>query len=500
MSRFSPLWLLLPLQALLLFPNLGLLPVWTDELFTLEVAPLPIPEIVARLARDIHPPLYYFQLHAIDQIARPASPELFRAVSAVWALILTALMDLLWLRRWKPSHRWLALLLVALSPCLLLYARMARSYTMQAALAFLAVWALRRWLASPSEIRSRALPAVAATTALLYTHYVPGFAILAGFSVVSLHRLGWRRALTFLSFNLLLYLPWLWVALYAFSRWRAAPDFSSRYFLTGNFLSEQFIKLGFGWTSLSIGESFPAASIPIAAFLLLLLFLAARRLRLWHSAAGIAVSIAALIGYIAVARWVSYPFTPARLLWLLPFLAIGWTAGFDSLRPVAARWMFVFVVLLSHAVSISYYFQRRDFLNPGYSAPLREIAASINSRLRPEDLVLMDAYNTDGFAVARLLRPGANSLIVNQGNQDEARRRIDSAGNVWIVRNDRDISPGRLSSNIEEYACLDRQENVQLWHPYAGWQVFVMRLLRIDGPPTSFYRVTLCSARTGASR
>jgi hypothetical protein len=493
LARFSPLWLLLPVQAVLLFWNLGLLPVWTDEIFTLEIAPLPLPEIVSRLARDIHPPLYYFQLHLIDRLAGGASPETFRAVSAVWALLLTALMDRLWFRQWKPAHRWLALLLTALSPCMLLYARMARSYTMQAALAFLAVWAIRRWLKQPGEIRNRALPAVAALVALLYTHYVPGLSILGGFGFVSLHRLGWRRAGAFVAAVLLLYFPWLWVLVYALTRWSAAPDFSSRYFLTGNVFAEQIVKLGFGWTSLSIGESFPSVSLILPAFLLSLLFIAARRLGILHSAAGVAVCVAAALGYIAVSRWVSYPFTPARLLWLLPFLAIGWTAGFDALRPASARWMFVAAVLISHTVSISYYFQRRDFLNPGYSAPLREIAASINSTLQPEDLVLMDAYNTDGFAVARLLRPGA-AMVVNQGNESQALLRIAATRNVWVVRNERDISPGRLSTRIEEAACAGRTRAVELWHPYAQWQIIVMRLLRIEGPPTAFYRVTLCRA------
>ncbi len=442
MARYSPLWLLLPVQAVLLFWNLDLLSVWTDELFTLDVAPLPFSEIASRLARDIHPPLYYFQLHLVAQAAGGASLALFRGVSAFWALVLTALMDTLWLRRWKPSHRLMALSLIALSPAMLLYGRMARSYSMQAALAFLAVWALRRWLKEPNEIWRRAVPAVLATAALLYTHYVPGLAVLCGFALVSLRRVGWRQAVLLTGVVLLLYAPWLWVLAYALSRWRAAPDFSSGYLLTGSWIAEQFLKVGFGWTSLSIGESFPVISLALSAFLLLLLALAVRQMGILHSAAGLAVSIAAVLGYVAVSRWVSYPFTPARLLWLLPFLVIAWTAGFDALRPAKARWMLFSVVLLSHAISISYYFQKRDFLNPGYSAPLREIAARINAESAQADLVLFDAYNTDGMALARYLKPGVSWMIVNAGNERQAQARWARAQNVWVVRNTRDISPG----------------------------------------------------------
>jgi len=492
--RYSPLWLLLPVQAVLLFWNLDLLAVWTDELFTLDVAPLPFSEIASRLARDIHPPLYYFQLHLAGVAAGGASLEFFRGVSAIWALALTALMDVLWLHRWKRSHRWMALSLIALSPCMLLYGRMARSYSMQATLAFLAVWALRRWLKEPSEIWRRAVPAVIATTALLYTHYVPGLAVLSGFALIAARRIGWFRSALLTGAVLFLYAPWLWVLAYALSRWRSAPDFSSNYTLTGWWVTEQFVKIGFGWTSLAIGESFPAASLALTVFLLLLLALAVRHMGILHSAAGLAVAIAAILGYVAVSRWVSYPFTPARLLWLLPFLVIAWTAGFDALRPASARWMFFSALLLSHLISISYYFQKRDYLNPGYSAPLREIAARINSASGPVDVVLLDAYNTDGLALGRYLKPQISWMVVNAGNESQARARWSRADSVWVVRNARDISPGRVSARMEEESCLGRVGTAQLWHPYAEWQIMVMRWLDIEGPPRAFYRVTHCRA------
>ena len=77
----------------------------------------------------------------MDQIA-PAGTRIavLRAFSVLWTLLATLLMDLSRTRSWSVSEaraRWLALGLFVLSPCLLLYSRMARSYSMQVALAVL---------------------------------------------------------------------------------------------------------------------------------------------------------------------------------------------------------------------------------------------------------------------------------------------------------------------------------------------------------------------------
>src|SRR5690242_15337838 len=62
-ARSFPLIAVLCVQALLLFHNLDLLPVWGDEVFTLRTVSHSLREIVTILEHDIHPPLYYFLLH-----------------------------------------------------------------------------------------------------------------------------------------------------------------------------------------------------------------------------------------------------------------------------------------------------------------------------------------------------------------------------------------------------------------------------------------------------
>ena len=90
MAARSPLALLLLVQAALLFFRLGMLPVWGDEQFTLTVIAMPWAEIPAKLAADIHPPLYYV-LPKLWATVTPFLDPLIaaRAFSGVCALLLT---------------------------------------------------------------------------------------------------------------------------------------------------------------------------------------------------------------------------------------------------------------------------------------------------------------------------------------------------------------------------------------------------------------------------
>jgi hypothetical protein len=324
-------------QALLQFHNLDLLPVWGDELFTLRTVARPVSEIIPIVQRDIHPPLYFLLLHEWMRLPLPwTGIAALRAFSVVAALLSTFLLDRLWLRRWKTGRRSLALLLFAFSPCLLLYSRMARSYTLQAALGLLAVSFLWRWMREPSRIARRALPAFAAAVLLLYTHYLPGIAILAGFSLVAWRRLGVARVALFGAAAAAAYAPWLVTLAEALRAWGEAAAFQSHYALNRSPSVEQLLKMAAAAVSLTIGESFSVFSLALVPVALLLVWRGCRVRRPLLPF----LLLAAAIGYAGAARWVAWPFVAARLLWLLPFvaaaLAIGITRRATPLRHAAA--------------------------------------------------------------------------------------------------------------------------------------------------------------------
>ena len=472
---------ILSLQAMALFSCLDRLPVWTDELFTYGIMRQPLPVMIKTLQADIHPPLYYLLLrlwpwHDLSGL---------RAFSAVWALAAVLLLDRLWVRRWKNGYRILALCLLAFSPCLLLYGRMARSYAMQMCLALAAVAFLWSWI----RTRKRSVPAFLACLLLLYTHYLPGIAVLAAFTIAGRRRLPVRQLVIFLAAIFCGYLPWLPTLAFAMARWGGPPDFFSRYTITGSPLAEQVVKAGYGAVSLSIGESFPFLSLLLVPVILAVAWYGAwLSARFAGSLTAMAV-IAAIIGFLGVSRWVAYPFIPARLLWLLPFLTLATAFG---LRKMAwkGRWVAA-LILLSFAASARDYLRKENYLNKGYAAPVREIAAELNRRATAKDLIIVDAFNTDGYALKFYVSAPAPLLFIVESDERSILDRAAKAESVWIVRNERDISPGRLTSRVEETACASRRREKAGYLPYSAWQRATAQF--ITGKPlTYFYQVVHC--------
>jgi len=490
-TRPVPLAVVLCFQACLLFFALDLLPVWTDELFTVMVVPHPIHEIASIVQRDIHPPLYFVLLHEWSELPLPwAGVAALRAFSCLWALLATVLLDLLWLRPLKPLERCLALSLFALSPCLLLYGRMARSYSMQTTLALLALAMLHRWMRKP---RSAILPCAALVSilALLYTHYVPGIAVLGGFILIGWRSIGVARVLAFAFAAALGYLPWLSTLAGALGRWGRATNFGASYTISGNPLLEHIVKIGFGLVSLTIGESFLGLSLLLVPVILWLAWEGVRTPEISRRFLAL-MAITAAAGYLGVSRWASYPFIPARLLWLLPFLCFAVALGISHLNRLPIRYAVMLAILLSYVSSYVMYFRRENFLNLGYAAPLREIAATLNREAQPRDLILMDAYNTDSQALAAGLSGRTPYLVLERTNVSDARSSIPTAATIWIVRNTRDISPGHITSSLQSEACLGRQEHDTLLEPYAPWQMFAMKIVGFQPPLTHFYQLTEC--------
>src|SRR6516165_6734463 len=181
-----PLVWALPLQAFLLLSNLDLLDPWSDEGFTLSIVPKPLSQVLSGVAANIHPPLYFILLHYWTQLPWPMNPTTsMRAMSAVWMLVATVVIYLLWLRGEKVRFQEKFLALWVLSPCLLLYARMARSYSMQLALASLAIYTALQWAEQPRNWKW-ILACIGSSAALLYTHYLSGLAIAAAVCVAFL--------------------------------------------------------------------------------------------------------------------------------------------------------------------------------------------------------------------------------------------------------------------------------------------------------------------------
>lgn len=486
---------LLLIQALLLFWRLDLLPAWTDEAHTLEVAPLGPGEITRKVAADVHPPVYFWLTHAWLRLPLPGTPlERLRALSCVFVLLTTLAVYRLWLSRADPRLRTCFLALWALHPCLLLYGRMARSYSLQMLVGMLAITMAAAYLTEPFP-RRRCLWLGGLLGALLYVHYVPGLALAGALGFASAWRAVRERdgaplkgLAPVYGLALLLYLPWMPALLAAAGRWAGR---NGVYRAFNQPLLDEAAKLGYGFFSLSLGET-PGSPGLVAGGLLapMLAWILLREAR--ASAPSVVLPFAAAlsaIAFLGVSRWVSFPFVPARLLFLLPFHLLLLALGLRKRGRAGAALCGALAAV--YLLSIGNYFGNSGFLNKGYAAPFDEMAGLIRAEAR-DCVVLVDTFNTDALQIAGRLGDSVTVVLLwGEGSLAELERVLAERQPrvVWHVRNTHDVSPGRLNEAVERRLSVGRKVTTYLFQPYSFLEKQLIRLAGWPERPTHFYQV-----------
>ena len=481
--RRNPLALFLPLQALVGFWHLGLMSPWMDEAGTLMALRNPLPEVIAFAAGDVHPPLYYLLLYVWLRIPMGLDWAVqARALSVVFALLATVALDRLWTRDLPQRVRWWVLALWCLSPCLLLYARMCRSYSLQALLVCAgAAWLLR--FASEGGWRSVVLFTLA-LLATFYTHYAPGIALLAAANVFLLYR---RKLILLLAVDTVIvlgYAPWIWRLAASLGSWGAH---SPGYNLTGGPLLELPVKLAYWGISFAIGEAMPDAilvcGLVVLALAAWLLYAGVRQ----HPRTAALGGLIAVIGFIGVGRWVSYPFVPARMLFVLPFFLLLLAAG-----AAVHRWAgnLVLGALLVFSLTGAWcYFQRVDFRNKQYPMPIAEIARHIRESSSANDsVVLVDSTNSDPVAMRYAL--GESWPILRTEAPDaEAVLTGPRVHTVWFLRNTHDVSAGGLDGRLEARLRSVAQPETLYYEPYTALERTMLHAMGTADPPRYFHEL-----------
>ena len=318
-----PLAVLLPLEALLLFWHLDLLSPWFDEADTLLFMHGPLRQAIAIPASGLHPPLYFLLLWCWMHLPLGLAWTVqARTLSVLFTLASTFAVDRLWTRGLAAGARWWFLTLWALSPFLLLYGRMSRSYSMQLLLGVAAAAYILRF----AEKRSRGNFAMvwALLAVAIYTHYVPGVALIAAANVVLARRGRWRDAAALDGLTALALLPWMAWLIPQLKEWGAHHV---GYALTGGMATELVLKLAYWAMSFTMGEAIPDAALLLGALLVpLVLILVFFGLRRQGELAWLAIPAAA-VGFLGVTRWVAYPFIPARMIFCFPLFLTFFIAG-----------------------------------------------------------------------------------------------------------------------------------------------------------------------------
>jgi mannosyltransferase len=225
----------LPLLALLLggfalrLHTLGAESLWYDEAVSAYLAALPIPELIAHTARDIHPPAYYLLLHAWQRLTTPTLTtglEYLYAWPSLWlSMLVLSLTYALTRRLYRQDARdraaLFALLLAAYHPFQIWFAQEVRMYALGALCVMLTWWALTGFLHRGPRLRNLTLYSAAALLGL-YTFYYFLFWLLLLNLVALLHHLRqrgpkggalwaplWARLLPWLAAHVAIFVGWL---------------------------------------------------------------------------------------------------------------------------------------------------------------------------------------------------------------------------------------------------------------------------------------------------
>jgi hypothetical protein len=479
--RRNPLAIFLPIQALVAFFHLGLLSPWMDEAGTLIAMRHPVREVIAFAAGDVHPPLYYLLLYAWLHLSLGLDWAVqARALSVIFALLATVALDRYWARFLPDRLRIWLLLLWSLSPCLLLYSRMCRSYSLQTLLVVIGAALLLRLVGKPTW-RNGAVFMVAAL-ATLYTHYVPGIALLAAANLLLAHRRLWGPLL---AVNVVVasgYTPWIWRLAASLSLW---GSLGATYSATGNPLLEIPLKLAYWAISFTMGEAVPDVMLFLGgATLAIALFLLWDGARQYPRTALLTV-ILGLTGLIGVARWVSYPFVPARMLFLLPFFLWLLVAGAGIHR--RAGNLVLDAMLLLSLSGIWCYFHTIGFRNKEYPMPLHQIADYIRQQSTDQNSVLIvDSANSDPVGMDYALdssRPILRTTDAAAAQALQARLADHRVRTIWFLRNTHEVAPDAPNARCEADLRKSMRPTVFYYQPFSILERAMMHSMGMSDPP-----------------
>ncbi|PKQ16544.1 MAG: hypothetical protein CVT67_03870 [Actinobacteria bacterium HGW-Actinobacteria-7] len=148
---------------------------WLDETTAIRQASWSIPEMLAWMANNVHPPLFHTLLHYWIRAVGRSEVDV-RAFAVMWGIIAIPLMY--WAGRTLYDHRVgiIASLVLALSPFFIWYSQEARMYTMMLVFSLLATVAL--WKALNGHGRRWWIVYALGAAAGIMTQYFSAFVLL----------------------------------------------------------------------------------------------------------------------------------------------------------------------------------------------------------------------------------------------------------------------------------------------------------------------------------
>ena len=464
---------------------------WADELYSIHLAEQPrLADAVYGTAVDVHPPLYYLVLWFWLRLTG------FSDVSARYPAICAAILSIaltysLGKHLFSEPIALKAILLLSLSPFFVLYSRMARYYTTALFLSILASWAYVQLLSGDKSRRMVTLYGLTAV-ALVYTDYPSGIFLLCH---AFLALFSWKRdrnavlrVLGSLVVAALLYLPWLPILIYQInyiSGWTPAG------FSLGLF--GLLFKIGLPVFSFSVGETILPWHPPaiLGAILVSGLWLAGCYKLLqtgrWQSYVILTLFIGPFLFIILFSIVIIYAF-PSRVLAAAPFYFLVIAMGLQAVSTRLYRNLLLGGIILIYAFSNSNYFLNRQFINPTYAVPTRQIQTYIMQAFQTHDIIISEDDSGLDYYLRQTSRKQASFT-----NFEAAKRQIihNDTKRVWLLKLGRDSTRSEATLSLSSWL---EQNNFQLQWQQGYTEVdpaYRALKTRVLGYPAYQYRATL---------
>jgi len=425
---------------------------WIDEIFTADIARQATPEAVITAVQETEgrPPLYYLLVHYWTRAAGN-SDFLLRFLSVAFAIVgLPLLFNLT--RRLTDGHvAFLTIALMTFSPLYLLYSRMARAYFLAVCLALASSYFFIRLIDRESQWSWGGY--ILSTWGLLYTDYMTASILLVQnvwmFIFGQRPRKLWSRWLVAQCVLVIGFLPWLPSLLGQGARYQSPTmlaDLSQGW-------KAYLVKLAQPVLVFSLGETiFPWNPVALIGLPVIMALTLIGTISAWRNRPhGLLIILSTVIPILftvfivtgLIVRYMTFAWIGARTLQALPFYLLLTALGLRIVRPSVLRYGLAAIVAIAFLVSDVNYFLNREFHNPVYVIPSKEIVRHVMSQAQVGDVIL--ASRDSGFAY--YYPPGAPYHIFDLDYPEAARMTLVTSPRVWIVTVSRDR--GRASQPSE---------------------------------------------------
>lgn len=410
--------LILILGAILLFADLDRYDYWGDESLTFPKGNTfaEVLKFSKLVPSQVHPPLYNFLQFTWNLKISKTDISGNRFLYALFGFMSLILIFLLGKELFSAKVGILASLLCATSPFLIEYTRMVRYYPLTAMLVLLTIWTFVRfrksgkWLDWGLYTFSGVL--------LIYEDYLGWTILLVLYLYLFLHWKSYRN--TLLKWLLaalvmfVLFSPWVPVLLSQVGResdpypelaqkaMEEAPRLAQKGVGIRSIIFNDVLKVGYLANVFTLGETtYPwrwPITIPVLLsflFLFIMVFIKLRRSEEQHSRFLIFIIFTALVILIILSEiygvFSSRMFLfPTKVMFLLPLFLLLISKGWDKLKNRGLQVLLGVIVVGGNVYGINNYFSGKQFLNPKFLVPWRQITSDIEAVAQPHDLILND--------------------------------------------------------------------------------------------------------------